>query len=285
MNYRMATQSALFANLRSDEPKPRKPKPPEKIRTPLWTVHKASLIDEYIHLFLVVTKHGVYLDLFAGPQRANDRENWSVRRVLERRTKGNPAIGHYAVCDRDPEKARMLRDIGRQHNSFRVYEGDANERIHEMLASIDPKKACFCLIDQRTFECHWSTVQAVARHKREGYKIEVFYFLAQGWIDRAWARTQEKKRLAAWWGNDGYEEFHKLSSIDRAQALCGRFRNELGYAYAVPFPIRKDGHESRTMYYMIHASDHPAACKLMSIAYNEVQPRDKYTDVLLPWGE
>ncbi len=285
MNYRMATQSALFANLQPDEPKSRKPKPPEKLRTPLWTVHKASLIDEYIHLFLVVTKHGVYLDLFAGPQRANDRENWSVRRVLERRTKGNPAIGHYAVCDRDPEKARMLRDIGRKHNSFRVYEGDANERIHEMLkdAPIDPKKACFCLIDQRTFECHWSTVQAVAQYKQEGYKIEMFYFLAQGWLDRAWASTKEKERLAAWWGNNGYEEFRKLSSIDRAQALCRRFRDELGYAYADPFPICEKGHGSRTMYYMIHASDHPEACKLMSRAYNKVLPQDHFTDGPLLW--
>ena len=53
---------------------------------PLWTAEKASLIDEYIHRFLLVTKHGVYLDLFAGPQRAGDLESWSVRRVLVRRS-------------------------------------------------------------------------------------------------------------------------------------------------------------------------------------------------------
>ena len=28
---------------------------------PLWTAEKASLIDEYSHRFLLVTKHGVYL--------------------------------------------------------------------------------------------------------------------------------------------------------------------------------------------------------------------------------
>ena len=192
---------------------------------------------------------------------------------LERRTHGNPAIGHYAVCDQDPEQAQRLRDLGNGHHSFRVYEGDANECIHQMLtdAPITPKKACFCLIDQRTFECHWSTVQAVARYKPEGYKIEVFYFLAQGWLDRAWASTRDEARLAAWWGNEDYKEFRDLSSVERARTLCRRFREELDYSYADPFSIHEKGQGSRTMYYMIHASDHPEACKLMSRAYQQVQ--------------
>ncbi len=269
----MATQTALFEDLSPDKPRSRKQTPPNEISAPLWTADKAALIDEYIHHFLLVTRHGVYLDLFAGPQRAEDTENWSVRRVLERRTHGNPAIGHYAVCDQDPQQAQRLRDLGKKHEAFHVYEGDANDCIHKMLkdAPINPKKACFCLIDQRTFECHWSTVQAIARHKREGYKIEVFYFLAQGWIDRAWASTTDKARLAAWWGNENYEEFRDLSSVERARMLCRRFREELDYSYADPFSIHEKGHGSRTMYYMIHASDHPEACKLMSRAHQQVQ--------------
>ena len=79
---------------------------------PLWTAEKASLIDEYIHRFLLVTKHGVYLDLFAGPQRADDLESWSVRRVLVRRTEGSPSVRHYAVCDEDPAQVERLREFG-----------------------------------------------------------------------------------------------------------------------------------------------------------------------------
>ena len=236
---------------------------------------------------MLITKHGIYLDLFAGPQRERDVENWSVRRVLDRRTEGNPAIRHYAVCDIDPDKAQRLRDLGRGHPSFRVYEGDANKCVYTMLedAPITSKTACFCLIDQRTFECHWATVEAVARQKREGYKIEVFYFLAQGWIDRAWASTKKEGRLAAWWGNGNYENFRERTSVDRARALCRRFRNELGYAYAEPFAIYKKGEGSRTMYYMIHASDHPEACLLMSRAYRKVQPTVNEVDIPLPFPE
>ena len=209
---------------------------------PLWTAEKASLIDEYIHRFLLVTKHGVYLDLFAGPQRADDLESWSVRRVLERRTEGGPSIRHYAVCDEDPAQVERLRELGGGRSSFRVYAGDVNEQIHAMLkeAPIGPKTACFCLIDQRTFECHWATVEAVARHKREGFKIELFYFLAQGWMDRAQS-TSRPEKLRAWWGNSDYRQFLERRSHDRANTLCRRFHDELRYEYSIPFAIHAEG--------------------------------------------
>ena len=271
-NYHVNTQIEMFEHLKGDEPKPPM-RAPVEVGAPLWTADKALLIDEYIHLFLLVTKHGVYLDLFAGPQSGSGDEYWAVRRVLERRTGGGPSIRHYAVCDSDPKQTARLRDLGRHHPSFKVYEGDANELVHSMLdhGQIGAKTACFCLLDQRTFECSWSTVEAVANFKNEGYKIELFYFLAQGWIDRAWASIRDKSKLAAWWGRQDHERFRKLASYDRAATLCQRFREELGYGYARPFAIYEKGSHSKTMYYMIHASDHPAAINLMSRAYRNVK--------------
>lgn len=191
--------------------------------------------------------------------------------MLERRTKGNPSIGHYAVCDQDPAQVERLRELGSRHGSFRVYAGDVNEQIHSMLseAPIGPKTACSCLIDQRTFECHWAAVEAAARHKREGFKNELFYFLAQGWLDRAWS-TSRPEKLRAWWGNSDYRRFLERRSHDRANTLCRRFRDELGYEYSIPFAIQEKGEGSRTMYYIIHASDHPRAVRLMSEAYQAV---------------
>ena len=255
----------------------------KKSGAPLWTAEKASLIDEYIHLFLLITKHGVYVDLFAGPQRVDDTESWSVRRVLERRTEGNPAIRHYAVCDKDQEQAERLRQLGSDHPSFRVYAGDVNEEIQTILeeAPIGPNTACFCLIDQRTFECHWPTVKAVAQHKAEGRKIELFYFLAQDWLDGAQSRASPEK-LRAWWGDGDYDHFLRLRSYERANALCQRFRNELNYEYVTPFAIQEKGEGSRTMYYMVHASDHRRAVKLMSEAYRKVGESRETDGIQLP---
>ena len=97
-----------------------------------------------------------------------------------------------------------------------------NRLVNVMLedAPITPKTACFCPIDQRTFECQWATVEAVARHKAEGRKVEVFYFLAQRWFDRAWDSTKDKSKLAAWWGREDYESFRPLSSFARARRPC-----------------------------------------------------------------
>jgi hypothetical protein len=58
--------------------------------------------------------------------------------------------------------------------------------------------------------------------------------------------------------------------------LKRRFREELGYRYSSYFPIHgaEDGREIKVMYYMIHASDHPEAIKLMRRAYDKLRRRD-----------
>ena len=35
---------------------------------PLWTKHKATLIARYLYYFVLITKHGTYIDGFSGPQ-------------------------------------------------------------------------------------------------------------------------------------------------------------------------------------------------------------------------
>lgn len=244
----MATQTELFADLRpANRPRPRARKPPPvNIEAPLWTIDKSRLIDEYLHHFLMVTKHGVYLDLFAGPQHTTDTENWSVRRVLQRRTEGNPSIRHYAVCDIKRQQANRLRRLGKDHPSFCVYEGDANERVHEMLrdAPITSKTACFCLIDQRTFECHWTTVEAIAQYKREGYKIELFYFLAQnGWTALGPAReTRRSSRRGGVTRTTSTSECFPPSHVRSSYAIAFVMNWATPMRFHSPFTKRERGH-------------------------------------------
>lgn len=264
----------LFPELGKGGKLPPKPKP-KGVEGHLWTAEKSLLIAEYVHRFLMVTKNGIYIDLFAGPQGEVFNEDWSVKRVVELRTEGNPAINHYALCDKSRKQVALLRQLKAEHqersHTFEVYPGDANKQIGKMLdeSSIKPKSACFCLMDQRTLECEWSTVEQVAKYK-DGYKIEIFYFLAQGWIDRAMKSTRNFGRLERWWGRKDYNTFLDLHSVDRAWAFCNRFQ-ELGYAHVHPFAIYEKGDHGRTMYYMIHASDHPKAQSLMAQAYNQVR--------------
>ncbi len=49
---------------------------------PLWTENKALLIQEYMKLFTMVTKHGTYIDGFAAPQRRDRADLCSAELVL-----------------------------------------------------------------------------------------------------------------------------------------------------------------------------------------------------------
>ena len=55
----------------------------DPIDVPLWTRNKARLVRDYLILFLQVTRHGTYLDAFAGPQDMAFLEAWAARLVLD----------------------------------------------------------------------------------------------------------------------------------------------------------------------------------------------------------
>jgi hypothetical protein len=73
--------------------------------------------------------------------------------------------------------------------------------------------------------------------------------------------------LERWWGRDDWTELKKMSREERADVLIHRMKKDLGYKSVKRWPVyeRKDG--GKTMYYMIHATDHPEATKFMSRAY------------------
>ncbi len=270
----MASDHDLFGEV-PPQTKPKKRKPVVKGVPALWTAQKSTLICEYLHLFLLLAKSGVYIDLFAGPQSEKNTEYWTIKKVMERRTKG-PTLKYFAACDLDPKQVARLQTLKEEQEDqpfdFEIYEGDANTRIEKMLqdAPIAANTPCFCLIDQRPLECDWATVRRISEFKTEGYKIEVLYFLADSWFNRSWkSRKDDDERAKRWWGRDDYMDFLNLPSIERAHGMCSRFRDELRYEYAEPWTIYEHGTTGRTMFYLIHASDHGDARRLMSEAYVE----------------
>jgi hypothetical protein len=126
-----------------------------------------------------------------------------------------------------------------------IYEGNFNVRVRELLDKypIRPQEATFCLLDQRTFECRWATVKAVAEHKKMGNKIELFYFLPIFWLGRALAAQKDTAVLTAWWGRSDWHALRRLAPFERAEAFMRRFKEELGYWSVLPYAIysRKTG--------------------------------------------
>ncbi len=162
---------------------------------PIWTENKAKLIERYLYYFVLVTHHGTYIDGFAGPQKDGKPEMWAAKLVLESEPRW---LRHFYLYDIRKKQVNALESLkknqperdgkGKKINrNICVKRGNFNNCALELLESgeIRQNEAVFCLLDQRTFQCKWSTLKALAEYKTDGNKIELFYFLAIHWLKRA----------------------------------------------------------------------------------------------------
>jgi three-Cys-motif partner protein len=245
---------------------------------PVWTDNKARFIMCYLRYFVLLTKHGTYIDGFAGPQEECETDSWSAKLVLASEPQW---IKHFHLCDQKKAQINRLEQLkkvqpicdskGRKlYRKIHIYQGDFNSKIDDVLAhgNISQKQATFCLLDQRTFECHWASIEKIANYKKKPEnKIELFYFLANGWLERALAAQKDTEVLARWWGRDDWIKLRGMSREERRDALVLRMKKDLGYKSVKAWPIYERENGGAIMYFMIHATDHPEAPKFMSRAY------------------
>jgi three-Cys-motif partner protein len=262
---------------------------------PVWTDNKAHFIMRYLRYFVFITKHGTYIDGFAGPQPECMTDCWAAKLVLESEPRW---MRHFHLCDERKSQIALLEQLKAAQpakdssgakiiRNINLYRGDFNARVEEILkaGNITEKEATFCLLDQRTFECEWSTIEKLARYKPAGHKIELFYFLANGWLERAFAAQKDLDVRARWWGRDDWSELDKMSREERRDTFVSRFRKELGYQSVTAWPIYERENGGKVMYFMIHATDHPEAPKLMARAYRKtVTPLEPIEQLKLELG-
>ena len=75
-----------------------------------------------------------------------------------------------------------------------------------------------------------------------------------------------------------------LTNTQLKEVFVERIKRELGYESVVPWPIYEEQGGRRIMYYMIHATDHPEAPKLMRRAYlRAVDPIEPIEQLKLAW--
>ena len=145
------------------------------------------------------------------------------------------------MFEKEPKQYEYLKSLKESQSAdpqrrICLYFGDFNTLIHGFLEErpIGDREATFCLLDQRIFECQWSSVSQLAKYKKSGLKIELFYFLSTGWLGRAMAAQKNPEVLNAWWGREDWNELRRTSGLDRAVLFCDRMKEELNYKSADP---------------------------------------------------
>ncbi len=261
----------------------------------IWSDHKARFIQQYLRYFVQITKHGAYIDGFAGPQYRDKLDAWTASLVLASEPKW---LRRFYLCELDEKSVEVLRQLvasqpvprsksGRRlPRTITVLPGDFNCTVDQILAkgSITQKEATFCLLDQRTFECHWQTLVKLAEYKKQPQnKIELLYFLGVGWLHRAFSGLKDQQIAEKWWGRSDWNALHLMSCWGIADLMRTRFVKELGYKFSAAYPIYDRDEGNRIMYYMVHASDHEEAPALMVRAHAKaVRALPKETQLLLP---
>jgi three-Cys-motif partner protein len=264
----------------------------KRISEPIWTENKAKFIQEYLRIFVQITKHGAYIDGFAGPQYFDRPDAWSAALVLASEPKW---LRDFFLCELTSRGVRALRQLTRSQpeprdrrgrritRNIEVLPGDFDTIVDKILKSgnISQKEATFCLLDQRTFECHWSTVQKLAKYKEPpNNKIELLYFLGVGWLHRAFSGIRNVAKADLWWGRPDWSQLRSKTAWEIAELVRERFRHELGYKTTAAYPIYDKAEGNKIMYYMIHASDHEDAPALMVRAHRKAVrslPKEKQT--------
>lgn len=243
-----------------------------------WTAHKLDILELYWKQYRRVAGNGTYIDGFAGTGEVL---------VEGQRRPGSAGLAAASgafkalLLYEKPRNAARLRKWLDEHCEPKVAAratvrpGDCNVKIvADLDAGLVPQdRPCFAFLDPNATELAWSTVVRLATYKTEisppeRCRIELWILLN---THQVLGRLMPKKKppsaevLDRWFGHrDAWWDLCEARSplLLFAQRYAERLE-DLGYGAAVPRLI-SDPKTGRPVYYMIHASDHPAAHSFMA---------------------
>lgn len=245
------------------------------------------ILDAYLKAFAKACARagGWYgLDLFAGTGL-----NWSTTRDAE--IAGSALI---ALEARSPEATKVI--VAEQHaGSFKALEHrverygdrvarfdvDANAIVGEMLEFVPRRAPAFAFLDPEGSELAWTTVKAIADHKRghSPNKIEqlILFPTDMGFVRLAPDYPELVTRI---FGHEDWKDIYErrvTGEITAEQArgeyvrMYGDGLKRLGYKTVLDRQIKKA--DGQPMYFLIFATDNAAGEKIMDSVFDHVRLR------------
>ena len=264
-----------------------------------WTEQKLDILAAYLSAFTTASKKAgqtVYLDLFAGrPDNVSrDREQRIIRGSARLALESQPPITHLRLFELASQAAALKQRLAAEYPGrtadFEVVPGDCNATIASALASLADLNwaPTFAFLDQQSTEVHWTTIEALARHKRpDKWKTELWILCANGLLPRGlrlkadefdqsvadamtrmfgtaiWLEALDGRRQGLLTGAQFREELTNLMRY--------RLEHDLNYRTTLDFQVTNT--RGSEIFNMIFATDHPAGEKIMTDIYRSALHR------------
>lgn len=271
-----------------------------------WTQAKLEMLAEYLSGFATASKgqaERVYLDAFAGQGQGRDRltgEEFrgSAQIALDAGDAASFTRFRYFELASRAEILRTHLRAAYPGRDIDVYGGNCNETIPQALADLRDLKwaPTFAFLDPDGMELAWSTIQALADHKRgyrapaspkPEYKTELWMLFPTSGVVRTLALEREKlstadqERATKLFGTEQWRSIYELRVSDEINAAEARdeyvnlmrWRLERVLAYRSTHAFEAKNTHGLPLYHMIFATDHDAGTRIMESIYAKAARR------------
>lgn len=245
-----------------------------------YTGHKLDLLDLYLKGYRRVAGNGTYLDGFAGTGQV---------KIDGKLRPGSASIAIEAKAFQDMyfyEKEGPSKDLERylayhytvkRRQKMHLRVGDFNQLVLQDLAdeTFPRSRPLFAMLDPNSTELEWSTIEALAAYKNfepgpkpdhpKQCKAELWILLNTHQVLLRLVKDHPGTIDKVMGGRKAWGDLIDKDNKVAGNLLAGRYAENLmglGYVGARAQRIR-DPQNGRTAYFMIHASDHPAAHSFM----------------------
>ena len=258
-----------------------------------WTRNKLEILAGYLPAFNTACQQWpdrVYIDLMAGEPVNVDaatgtRFDGSARLALG----ASPPFTRLAFCEMPETAVRLAADLRQVYpgRHVRVYPGDCNTTIDEVLADLAPwrRMPTFVFVDQQAAEIRWETLAKIARFRADPRKAEIWILMSPAMIAKGVAGTNGSAfaaRVDALFGNDtwrriqtarrdgslGPEEYRD----EMVNLLRWQLEHDLRYGFTARIPMNMPN--NMPIYDMVFATDVPVGNKIMTHLYRLAAERE-----------
>lgn len=260
-----------------------------------WTRAKLALLELYLDRFTTASKSQeeiVYIDAFAGQLTNVDRHTQepflgsaeTALRITD------PPFSRLFFCERGKRADTLNRQLAARYpgRRFAVEKGDCNVSIPNLLTRLESVRwaPTFAFLDPDGMELRWSTVRALADHKRGlKNKVELWMLFPSTGLPRTLPldgpplSRHDQSRVTDVLGGEEWRPIYEArlaTQIDGARArtelvnlLRWKLERELGYQQTDDFLVRNEA--NRPFYHMVFATDNAAGTRIMTSLYDRAE--------------